>query len=103
MHKQQKLTVLAAVVIVFMMAVCPPWVYIDDEYVEHQMGYSPIWSPAVERQRGTAELYGIVFPLDVTTRTANEIDLTKLMLQIALVLALAGSTLVMTRRLNAAV
>jgi len=102
MQKTQQLIVIIGIVLIFLMSLYPPWVYVDDDSkTQHHMGYGPIWKPPVDRQRDTAELFGIKLQLNVQTRTANTIDLFRLIMQIAVVFTVAGGSVVLLRRASA--
>ncbi len=98
MQKTQQLIVLAGIVIVFLMGIFPPWNYVDDNKMGHPMGYAPIWRPPVQRQTDSAEFLGIKLKLDVQTQTANTIDFSRLMMQIAIMFAVAGGAVFLLRR-----
>lgn len=101
MNKRQKQIVLVSTLLVCLMGAFPPWVFVDNENVAHNMGYAPIWLPPSARQQDSAEFFGIKVQLDVRTQTANTIDFLRLSLQIAIAISLAGGAFVLTRKATA--
>jgi hypothetical protein len=100
MQTQQNI-VLMGIIISVLMAIYPPWVYVDDNKVAHPMGYALLWKPPVERHQDSAELFGIKVALSVQTKTANTIDLFRLLMQIAAVCVITGGAAVVLKRTTA--
>lgn len=98
MHKTQKLIVLFGIILISLMGAYPPWMYIDDRKVEHPMGYAPIWKPPIQRQIDMAEVFGIKLELDAQTQAANNVDLLRLLMQIAIVSVVTGGAVFLLRR-----
>src|SRR5688572_26205227 len=98
MQKTQHIIILVGIVLAVLMAVYPPWAYVDESKVAHPMGYAPIWKPPVERQRDSAEILGFKLQLDVQTRAANTIDFPRLLIQIAILSLVTGGAVVLLKR-----
>lgn len=98
MKSTQQLIVCIGTILAVAMVLYPPWVYVDDSKVQHPMGYAPIWKPPTEREHDTAQLFGIKLQLDVQGQKANAIDLLRLFMQIAVLSAVAGGAVVLSKR-----
>jgi hypothetical protein len=98
MQNTKRNIILMGVILSILMAIFPPWVYVDDSKVAHPMGYAPIWKAPVIRHDQSAEVFGIKFQLSAQTETANSIDIFRLMLQIAILCAVTGGAAVLLKR-----
>jgi hypothetical protein len=98
MHKIQQLVVLLAVLAIVLMSAYPPWVFVDEDKMRHPMGYAPIWQPPVERSQNSVDLLGFKLQLNVQTKTANNIDLYRLIMQIAVLAAVTGGAVFLLKR-----
>ncbi len=98
MNKTQQLIVFFGLILVAAMGAYPPWMYVDDEKVAHPMGYAPIWKPPVVVQRDSANILGFKLQLDVQTQAANNIDMYRLLMQIAILSAVTGGAVLLLRR-----
>lgn len=91
MHKTQQFIIVIGFGIILLMGIFPPWSFVDDSKVSQSMGYAPIWKPPVYRSHSTAELFGLKLQLNLQSQTANAIDFSKLIMQIAIVPCILGS------------
>ncbi|MBY0547556.1 MAG: hypothetical protein K2W95_09705 [Candidatus Obscuribacterales bacterium] len=98
MHKIQKIVVLLGLGALILMCVYPPWVFVDADRVQHPMGYAPLWKPPVTRSQSSAELLGFKLQLNVQTQAANNIDLYRLLAQIAILAAVTGGSVFLLKR-----
>jgi hypothetical protein len=97
MQNTKQNIVLMGIILTILMALFPPWVYVDDGKVAHPMGYAPIWKAPIQRHDQSAEIFGIKLQLSAQSQTANSIDIFRLMVQIAIVCAVTGGAVVLLR------
>lgn len=98
MHKIQQIVVLLGLGVLILMCVYPPWVFVDADKVQHPMGYAPLWKPPVTHSQNSAELLGFKLQLNVQTQAANNIDLLRLSMQIAILAAVTGGAVFLLKR-----
>lgn len=98
MHKPQQIIVLIGFGIILLMGLFPPWSFVDDGKVAHSMGYAPIWKPPINRSHNSAEIFGLKLQLNLQSQTANTIDFSKLIMQIAIVAAVTGGAVMLFKR-----
>jgi hypothetical protein len=101
MRNTQQTIVLVGILLIVLMGLYPPWIYVDDSKVAHPMGYAPIWKPPVKSQHDSVDLFGIKLQLKVETQTANTIDLSRLLIQIAILSAVTCGAVVLLKRARA--
>jgi hypothetical protein len=98
MDKTQQFFIVVGFGIILLMGIFPPWSFVDDDKVTHSMGYSPIWKPPVSRSHDTAQFLGFKLQLDLQSQSANAIDLSKLVMQIAVVAAVTGGAVLLSKQ-----
>lgn len=101
MKNQQQTIVLICILASFIMVLFPPWTFTDDQQVAHPMGYAPIWKKPVTVEHDTADFLGFQLELNRKTRAANSIDLTRLMMQVAILFAATGGAIFLMKQARA--
>ena len=79
------------------MAFYPPWTYSDGEGKVEAMGYNFLWKPPVRSNDAHANIFGLKINVDGPDTKANAIDISKLLYQEAIALAIVAGLVFLVR------
>lgn len=79
------------------MACYPPWTYKDGNGSNQAMGYNFLWKPPVHSNDARADIFGLKIKVDGPDTTANNIDMSKLLYQEMIALAIVAGLVFLVR------
>jgi len=75
----------------------PPWTYQDSSGSNEAMGYNFLWKPPVRSNDAKADIFGLKIKVDGPDTTANNIDMSKLLQQEVVALAIVVGLVFLVR------
>lgn len=79
------------------MAFYPPWTYKDSSGTNEAMGYNFLWKPPVRSNDARADIFGLKINIDAPDTKANNIDMSKLLYQEMIALAVVAGLVFLVR------
>ena len=79
------------------MALYPPWTYQDENGSNQAMGYNFLWKPPARSNDAKADIFGLKIKIDGPDTKANSIDMSKLLFQEVIALAIVAGLVFLVR------
>jgi len=79
------------------MAFYPPWTYQDGNGRNEAMGYNFLWNPPARSNDAHADIFGLKVNIDGPDTKANSIDMSKLLYQEVIALAIVAGLVFLVR------
>lgn len=93
----KNIIIACGIVVMIAMAFYPPWTYSDASGHKESMGYNFLWKPPVKSNDANANLFGLKINIDGPDTKANDIDMSKLLYQELIALAIVASLVFLVR------